>query len=186
MGSGPSSTPSPCARCISSDEQDRINLANVEELAHRLARCVQKYPKNRRGIQQDLWVPRERYVALTTFRDESCPGGQLEKWRQGSLVYWQSRRDHLSGAPPKGSISLLKILKVQHDQVSHDGRGVVIKHHYDGHRKEMLLLLSTKVEAREFAYKLWEFISKVRSEWSLQCEDSISRAPSQRFALSGA
>lgn len=92
------------------------------------------------------------------------------------LAYWEDERAFQAGDEPKGSVPLMRIAKVQHDRSSHSGRSVVVTHVQHHERKDMIILLHSDSEAREFAYKLWELISKVRSKWDDMYPSSLRRA----------
>lgn len=171
----PNQTADSASKSESSIEQPTLNVACLEELVRQLARPVQKYPsKAKDGFRNALCLPRERYFAVIPAEEtEGTSLTTLGQWRKGRLAYWENGKAFQSDALPKGSIRLLKILKVQQDDSQHGGRAVIIRHADGGERKEMLICFHSTVEAREFAYKLWELISKLRGKWNSENPDSV-------------
>jgi len=182
----PSIVPPPPDSCCQSapqgileKDQKDIEVAELEELARRLATQVQKYPKRKKGLQS-LWKPRDRYMKpLPAAVDSQFDFTPFERWKKGSLAYWESESDFLTGAEPMGSVPLWRIAKVSNDDRCHNGRLVVVRHVLNGERVEMHILLLTRADAQEFAYQLWELISKVRSQWR---DEHIATVKSARSA----
>lgn len=143
------------------DEADEsVVVKDLEQLAAKIARWIQKYPKSKSRF---LRRPNDRFMALLPAEEGYS---ELHRWRQGFLVYWESKDAYLSHGKPKGYLNLLQITKVRHVDAEHDGRGVLVKEVQEGRSNEMMLLLPNRNEARQFSYMLWEFLAKLRDQWN--------------------
>lgn len=166
---------------LASVDEEHALCASLENMANRLARTVQKFPHNAKSSMLGLRKPVDRYLAILpqAVGGDSVYGagelGLLERFRCGWLAWWDNERACTKGDKPKGYISLLRITRVHHERVSMDARGVLVKHKKGDSPQEFLFLLPTKREAQEFAYMLWEFLSKLRGEWNAH-HPSISMA----------
>eukprot|EP00427_Karlodinium_veneficum_P022962 CAMPEP_0169116086 /NCGR_PEP_ID=MMETSP1015-20121227/29690_1 /TAXON_ID=342587 /ORGANISM="Karlodinium micrum, Strain CCMP2283" /LENGTH=225 /DNA_ID=CAMNT_0009178585 /DNA_START=195 /DNA_END=872 /DNA_ORIENTATION=+ len=152
------------------DKADSLDL-----LASQLARNVQKYPnKNTTLIKR----PQDRFVGIlqnTSDPDEpthSEEASRVHRYKNGWLAYWEDEECFKSGEKPKGCISLLRIVKVQHERSTSKGqRGVLVKHKKPSSESkkqevtDLLLLLPDRQSAKEFSYALWELLQKIRDQW---------------------
>eukprot|EP00747_Dinoflagellata_sp_TGD_P166970 gnl/TRDRNA2_/TRDRNA2_190600_c0_seq1.p1 gnl/TRDRNA2_/TRDRNA2_190600_c0~~gnl/TRDRNA2_/TRDRNA2_190600_c0_seq1.p1 ORF type:complete len:264 (+),score=48.21 gnl/TRDRNA2_/TRDRNA2_190600_c0_seq1:69-860(+) len=157
-------------------EGDRDELmTELEMLAQRLQRRVQKYPKNGKTFFRRA---QDRFIAVMP-RALSGRGSSnttplrapLECWRAGRLLYWESEAAWRQNADPKGYVPLLRIAKVHH--VCKDKNGCVLDgctvkiRHKELNEKEATefeILFPSYQAAQEWSYVLWLMISKLRQQ----------------------
>lgn len=150
--------------------KDSEGLKGLETLALNLARPIQKYPKSSRRF---LKSPKERYIAIIPQVESRGVKPTLRDWINGWLAYWEDENDFMEGFEPLGGVKLMRISRVQIDtDCSGTDRGVVVKHKMGDTFHELILLLGDRRDAQEFCYMLWEFISKLRGQWSPDFEHS--------------
>lgn len=157
---------------ILSADEEGILIKDLESLAIKMVRWIQKFPKSNKKF---LRKPSDRYMALIPMPKMADDGlSKMQRWQRGLFAYWESKDAYAAHSEPKGYLSLVRIVKVRHIEREHDGRGVLLKYMKEGIAQEMTLLFADKNEAREFSYMLWEFLAKLHGEWSQQSPSSCT------------
>lgn len=151
---------SECATPHVPSEKGSSILDDLESSSRRLEARVRKYPSSGRGIFKRM---QERYVAVMPAKgkDEGEHEG-LRLWKAGVLAYWENATEHRQGGTPKRSVHLMKIAKVCVWQDDDGGKSVLVRHKKGNDMQELVLCFPSKIDAEEWSYALWTFISMLR------------------------
>lgn len=148
-------------------ERDIALLQELETLANKMKGPMQKFPKKGKKMFSLGGGPQERYFVVQqddTPAEAGMPRAtEFQRWRSGTLGYWESQSAFKGNDAPKGRVELMQITKVQHQPLEERGRGIVIKHRDGTAKVELVLLASSEAAAKEWSYQLWDFIAKLRS-----------------------
>lgn len=139
------------------DTEQRV-VSELDNLARSMTKSIRKYPKSCKKFHR----ARDRFMSVIPVQEDKGLK-PFQRWQRGVVAYWEDKSGFTSNSTPKGHMSLLRIAKVQHLEHQYDGCGVMIKHKPDDDFQEVIFILPTRHEAREFCYTLWEFIAKIRS-----------------------
>lgn len=141
--------PLPVHSEVEADDLRRVE--QLEALVQGLQKECRKYPKSGKTA---FTRPQNRYFAALPAQEPagnswSC---RWNRWYRGKLTYWKDNRSYLKQEEPKGSVSLLSIVKVTWDKESPEE--VIVRNMEDGDRYEMVLRFNSKSEAKDWANML--------------------------------
>lgn len=136
----------------------KLLLKDLLAAAKKIEGPVQKYPKNGVGFFTSQ-SPQDRYIAVIP---GSRAGGsakrELDRWKAGTLSYWENRTDFRQDQAPKGNIPLLRIAKVHYAKDVPNGHGVIVKHKQGGEMCELILQFPNQMAAEEWSSWLPKFL----------------------------
>lgn len=86
----------------------------------------------------------------------------LQLWKAGVLAYWENETEYRQDVTPKRSLDLMKIAKVCVWNEDDCGKSVLVKCKKGNDMQELVLCFTSKIDAEEWSYALWTFISMLR------------------------
>jgi len=149
------------------DVADQKLADDLRELSTHMARSCKKFPRNAGTMSGMLLLNgvKQRFVAVVPrgVQEGMSASAEVQGWQDGSLAYYESRKAMEAGKSPKGMIELMQILKVRVDREESDN-GVTVKYQVRGESNPgtLRLCFSSKQEAEQWSYDLWDFIVKIR------------------------
>jgi len=121
---------------------------------------VQKFPSSGKGIFKKM---QERYVAVMPAKGkDKDEHDALHLWKAGVLAYWENVTEYRQDGTPKRSMDLMKIAKVCVWMDDDCGKSVLVKYKKGNDMQELVLCFPSKIDAEEWSYALWTFISMLR------------------------
>mmetsp|Transcript_56654 Transcript_56654/g.98710 ORF Transcript_56654/g.98710 Transcript_56654/m.98710 type:complete len:406 (-) Transcript_56654:112-1329(-) len=154
-------------------------LDEIEQLAFKLQRKVQKYPSTK---AHRFSKPKDRFIAVLPQQDHEAKHGsqrrhtmsfsrrslmgmeeESNKWEVGKLLWWDDATSFFKHEEPKGYIKLAGILAVSGGQTEKWEHREVEVSFVDGTEVERLvLLLPSQSEAQDWANTLSVLLEKAR------------------------
>jgi len=155
-------------------------LDEIEQLAFKLQRKVQKYPSTK---AHRFSKPKDRFIAVLPHQDHEAKHGshrrhtmsflrrsqmgiekeESHKWEAGKLLWWDGATNFLKREKPKGYIKLASIVAISGSQTEKWEHREVEVSFMDGTEVERLvLLLPSQSEAQDWANTLSELLEKAR------------------------